>query len=127
VFTRCMRQTFGNCEVSGCKVRAQDWAHLFSRGHVIAEPWCSLPELTLALCRPHHNLIDRGLGGELLALLRWTALQRLNARFPMGFDWGYYSDHFTDPTDAARRAVDELEKAYTFDPDSLHFQKKEAA
>jgi hypothetical protein len=123
VFTRCMRQTFGNCEVTGCKHRAQDWAHLFSRGHIIAEPWASLPELTLALCRDHHNMIDRGLGGELLKALRWQAMGRLAIRFPAVL----LPTGFSDPIDAARAGVDMLDRAYTYDIDKLTFTHTEAA
>lgn len=123
VLTRNMRLRFGLCDIDGCKNRYSDRAHLFGRsatGARLGEPWCSLPELCLALCREHHNMIDRGLGGELLSQLRWKAIDRLGVRF--GMTWIAPSD----PIDAIRFAVDGLSKTYDFDPDTLKFSRKEA-
>lgn len=125
VLSRNMRLRFGLCDIDGCKNRYSDRAHLFGRaatGARLGEPWCSLPELCLALCRPHHNMIDRGMGGEFLVGLRWTALDRLAIRFDKA-----NISLLSNPIDAARRAVDELSAAWDFDADLLTFSRKEAA
>lgn len=70
------------CEA--CGVRPwRDWAHLFGRGNVVAEPWCSLPELTMGLCRECHDVIDQDRDPELRERLRRMALIRLGRRFPV--------------------------------------------
>jgi hypothetical protein len=130
VLKRNMRLRFGLCDIEGCKNRYSDRAHLFGRaatGARLGEPWCSLPELCLALCRQHHNLIDRGLAGELQASLRWTAIGRLTERFNQPALNLAVTTRYTDPIDAVRWAVDALEKAYEYDPETLSFSKREAA
>ncbi len=129
VLARNMRLRFGLCDITDCKNKYHDRAHLFGRaatGARLGEPWCSLPELCLALCRDHHNMIDRGLGGDLLKELRWAAISRLVDKFPDLVADGYHPLTYSDPTDAARRAVGELEKSREFDADLLTFTKKEA-
>jgi hypothetical protein len=72
----------GRCE-AGCGARwGGDWCHLFGRGNIVAEPWCSLPEMTAGLCRTCHRAIDEARAPELRERLRRLALLRLGCRFP---------------------------------------------
>ena len=125
VLTRNMRLRFGLCDIAGCKNRYSDRAHLFGRsgtGARLGEPWCSLPELCLAVCREHHNQLDRGGAAELLAQLRWQAIGRVTTRWP-GLDEEAHL--YSDPIDAIRWAADQLDKTLDFDPDTLKFSRKE--
>lgn len=72
---------FNRCE-AGCGEPWIDWAHLFGRGNIIAEPWCSLPALTAGLCRRCHDAIDQDRDPELRDRLRRRALVRLARAFP---------------------------------------------
>lgn len=73
----------GELRCEGCGEPARlDFAHLFRRGNIIAEPWCSLPEMAAALCRTCHRRIDEARDPRLLVALRFRALQRLRERFP---------------------------------------------
>jgi hypothetical protein len=72
----------GELRCEGCNEPVRlDWAHLFGRGNVIAEPWCSLPELTAALCRSCHRSIDTAAAPGLRSYLRTAALALLATRF----------------------------------------------
>lgn len=81
VIARARWERAGLCE--GCGERpGTEWAHLFGRGNVISEPWCSLSELTAWLCRPCHDAVDRRHEQPLSDRLRWAALGRLELRWP---------------------------------------------
>jgi len=60
-----------------------EWAHLFGRGNIIGEPWCSLPEMTMQLCPTCHQTIDRARDLTLRGVLRWACLLRLAHRHPV--------------------------------------------
>lgn len=111
-----MLRSRGMCENPDCKkvTRRLEWAHLLSRGHLIEEPYCSSPELTLALCCYDpmtnsvgcHERIDRGLDPKLRHKLQVIAATR------------FYEKNGTrkvaliasEPTGAVRRLVRKLEK-----------------
>jgi len=101
-------------------MRPLEWAHLFSRGqHIVGEPWCSLPELTVALCASKyevgcHERLDRNLVPDLLCELRQLALMRLMNRFP---ELRYLN--YGDPLGGVREAVVLLESnGWVYDPPS---------
>lgn len=98
-----MARAYGRCEVPGCRAEATEWAHMFGRRHLVAEPHASSPELTAALCRSHHQGIDRGLLPDTQLVLRWAACQRFGLR------WGV-SPVGNDPLAVIRRMVDEVER-----------------
>ena|ERR1019366_8722350 len=75
VFLRCR----GRCEAEDCTNAATELAHLFGRRHIIGEPWCSSPALTMGLCKADHQSIDRGLNPDLRERLQWVGLVRLCA------------------------------------------------
>lgn len=99
--TQARATRFGviHCEGCGATHVPTDWAHLFGRGNIIAEPWCSTPQLTAQLCRTCHNGVDRGFDKELALRLRREALLRLAGH------WGelHYVDWPSeDPIEAVR-------------------------
>jgi hypothetical protein len=115
----------GESRCEGCGEPARlDFAHLFRRGNIIAEPWCSLPEMTAALCRTCHRGIDEAREPALLAELRLAALRRLVARFPLpsfvepfapaGIAFSGHVLHATAEADfvAAARAAERVLRTY---------------
>jgi hypothetical protein len=104
------------CESCMSNLRPLDWAHLAGRGNIISEPWCSLPELTAALCSGKyapgcHERVDRNLAPELLRDLRQMALIRLMQSYPC---LSYLN--FGEPLDGIREAIRHLDDlGYRFD------------
>src|SRR5665213_212817 len=74
-----MRRAGAKCEAEECHEAPTEWAHLFGRRHIIGEPWCSSPALTMGLCKADHQSIDRGLNPDLRSRLQWVGLVRLCA------------------------------------------------
>lgn len=63
-----------------------DWAHVAGRGHIIAEPYASSPELTGALCRRCHSAIDEHRDQQRIIKFQSQGAMRLIAR------WNAYSE-----------------------------------
>lgn len=105
-----MERSRGECEWPLCSSRDTEWAHLFGRMHIIPEPWASRPEMTLALCRRHHNAVDRGLDEEMRETLRWRGVMTLAENVGLlELARGRYRDHQWSAVDAARDLVREIE------------------
>lgn len=107
------RRANGKCEGCGRADAALDWAHVMGRGHLIAEPWCSSPELTMGLCRECHRAVDGDLGGTNKTLrerLRWTAFERL-CQATHHWQWvAVARPQFGNGLNATRALVDVLER-----------------
>jgi hypothetical protein len=118
--TLVMVRSGWKCEACGTNMRPLEWAHLASRGNVISEPWCSLSELTAALCSSKfavgcHEQIDRGLNTDLLDSLRSQAVVRLMGTYP---ELGYL--RVDEPLDAIRAAIRQLEaNGWTWDGEEI--------
>ena len=92
------------CEGCG-EGRVLDWAHAFGRRHIVSEPWCSSPELTLGLCRQCHRDVDEGIDPNKQQRLRWICVTRFAAKH--GLPIPSTADH--DELGAIRALVDAVE------------------
>jgi hypothetical protein len=118
VFSR-IQKNHGLCEAE-CGRPAEDWAHCFGRRNLIAEPWCSLPELTMGLCRSCHRKIDGDVGGtdlETRKRLQWKAVESFlksygkKMRQPVFFPrtaHGAFGRHTLEPVGVLRAALAQL-------------------
>jgi hypothetical protein len=102
VMLRCR----GKCEAGECDQEAREWAHIFGRRAIIAEPWASSPDATFGLCRHHHQQLDRNLAPDLLDRMRWIAVARLCASHSVPIP----STAEYDALGAIRAVVDVLEE-----------------
>jgi hypothetical protein len=64
------------CEVPDCPMPAQEWCHIFMRGHLVSEPLASHAAFTCGMCRPHHTKVTREPGCQEELVTMHIAIER---------------------------------------------------